>query len=58
MKRLIFLTLFLGVSCSSNKTVKQEFSETAQQVDQGVRKAIEEVKQTSSKAYEKLKTKE
>jgi hypothetical protein len=57
MYRLLILALFC-LSCASNKTAKEEFNETANQVDNGVRRVIKEVKETAGKAVKKLEDKE
>lgn len=56
MKEVLILALLLIVSCTSNKSVKQEFNDTADQVDSGVRRIIEEAKDTGGKVIKKIKS--
>lgn len=46
--------LFLVAACSSNKSAKQEFNETADQVDAGTRRIIKEAKDTGTKLLKKM----
>lgn len=46
--------LFLVAACSTDKSAKQEFNETADQVDAGTRRIIKEAKETGSKLLKKV----
>lgn len=53
MIKVLVLAIFC-LSCTSNKTAKQEFNDTADQVDNGVRNIIKEVKKTATGAAKKM----